>query len=215
MREAAHVARALDIVLAAQRVHPDALAPDIARRHREVGDRHHCRAALTMFGNAEAIVDRGIPARRVKPCRRANLFRHHTGEGFCRFRRAVSFGNKVGPVEEFVPIAALANEALVKKAFGDDDMRHRSKKGDISAGAQRQMMLGFDVRRFYEIGAPRIDDDELGALSQALLHAASEDGMAIGRIGTNHQHHVRLHHAVEILRSRRGSECRLQSVSGR
>ena len=46
VRERAHVAGALHVVLAAQRVHADALAADIAGRHGEIGDRHHGGRAL-------------------------------------------------------------------------------------------------------------------------------------------------------------------------
>ena len=44
VREAAHVAGALHVVLAAQRVHPDAGPADVAGRHREVGDGHYRRS---------------------------------------------------------------------------------------------------------------------------------------------------------------------------
>ena len=46
VRERAHVAGALHVVLAAQRIHADALAADVAGRHREIGDRHDRGRAL-------------------------------------------------------------------------------------------------------------------------------------------------------------------------
>ena len=46
VRERAHVAGALHIVLAAQRVHADAATAEIAGRHGEIGDAHDRRRAL-------------------------------------------------------------------------------------------------------------------------------------------------------------------------
>ena len=62
VRERAHVARALHVVLAAQRVHADAVAPDVAGGHGEVGHAHHHRGALAVLGDAEAVVDRRVAA---------------------------------------------------------------------------------------------------------------------------------------------------------
>ena len=45
VRERAHVARALHVVLAAQRVDADAVAADVAGGHRQVGQAHHHRAS--------------------------------------------------------------------------------------------------------------------------------------------------------------------------
>ena len=62
VREGAHVAGALHVVLAAQRVHADARPADIAGRHGEVGDRHDRGRALAVFGDAEAVIDRAVAA---------------------------------------------------------------------------------------------------------------------------------------------------------
>ena len=60
VRETAHVARALHIILAAQWVHANAAPSDIAGRHGKIGNRHHGGAALAMFGHAQAVIDRAI-----------------------------------------------------------------------------------------------------------------------------------------------------------
>ena len=67
MRERTHVAGALHVVLAAQRIHADARPADIAGRHREVGDRHDRGRALAVLGDAEAVIDRTIAAAGVEP----------------------------------------------------------------------------------------------------------------------------------------------------
>jgi hypothetical protein len=77
VRERAHVARALHVVLAAQRINADALAPDVAGGHGEIGDRHDRRGTLTVLGDTKPVVDRTVAAGGVKPRRRANGLRRH------------------------------------------------------------------------------------------------------------------------------------------
>ncbi len=75
MRERAHVAGALHVVLAAQRIHADTGPADIAGRHREIGDRHHGGRALAVLGDAETVIDRRVAAGRIKPRRAADQLR--------------------------------------------------------------------------------------------------------------------------------------------
>ena len=62
MRETAHVARALDVVLATKRIYADTTAANIPGCHRQIGDCHNGRAALGMLGDAKAVIDRAIAA---------------------------------------------------------------------------------------------------------------------------------------------------------
>ena len=96
VREGAHVAGALHVVLAAQRIHPHAHAADVAGGHGEVGDRHHHGRALRMLGDAQAVVDGGIVALRggagaciracihcapcIQPRRAAHRLGRHAGD---------------------------------------------------------------------------------------------------------------------------------------
>jgi hypothetical protein len=48
--------------------------------------------------------------------------------------RGVRGGDELGPVLEFVPVAALADEGLVDQALGHDDMRQRVDHRDVGAG---------------------------------------------------------------------------------
>ena len=72
VRERAHVAGALHVVLPAQRVHADAGPADVAGRHGEIGDRHHRGRALAVLGDAEAVIDRAVAAGGVEPRRTAD-----------------------------------------------------------------------------------------------------------------------------------------------
>ena len=87
VREAAHVAGALHVVLAAQRVHARAVMADIAGRHGEIGQRHDRGRALAVLGHAEPVKDRRVLDAGVKPRRRAHVLRRHAGIFFICFRR--------------------------------------------------------------------------------------------------------------------------------
>src|SRR5436190_875009 len=66
MRKRAHVARALNIVLAAQRVDANPIAAVVAGGHGEICHRHHHGRALAVFGDAEAVIDGAIAAGSVE-----------------------------------------------------------------------------------------------------------------------------------------------------
>ena len=215
MRERAHVAGALNVVLAAQRVHADAGTADIAGRHREVGDRDHGGRALAVFGDAEAVIDRAIAAGREQPRGGAQLLRIDAGHDRGGFRAVLRQGDEGRPILELAPVAALAHEGFVDQAFGDDDMGQRGEHGDVGAGHQRQMVQRLDVRRLHHFGAAGIDHDQLGALAQPLLHARGEHRMRSRRIGADDHHDVGMLDRVEILRAGRGAERRRQAVAGR
>src|SRR5437763_14887522 len=78
VRERAHVAGSLHVVLAAQRVHADTGPADIASRHCEVGDRDHGGRTLAVLGDAKAVIDRAIAAGCEQPRRRAQFVRLDT-----------------------------------------------------------------------------------------------------------------------------------------
>ena len=98
VREAAHVAGALDVVLAAQRVHADAGAADIAGRHGEVGDRHHRRRALAVLGDAEAVIDRAVAAGRIEPRGAAQVGGGNAGQRSVASGDCGAVGDELGPV---------------------------------------------------------------------------------------------------------------------
>ena len=72
VRKGTHVAGALHVVLAAQRVNAHARPPDVAGGHREIRDAHHHRRALAVLGDTETVVDRAVATGRVETRRRAH-----------------------------------------------------------------------------------------------------------------------------------------------
>ena len=156
VRERAHVARALHVVLTAQRVHADALAADIAGRHREIGHRHHRRRALRMFGDAEPVVDRAIAALGVEPRGGA-----HVSDGSTPVRAAVASGECRSSAMKRAQDSKLAGsqrsrtKASSTSPSVDDHMRERVDDGDVRARPQREMMVRLDMRRAHEVDAAR------------------------------------------------------------
>ncbi len=214
MRERAHVAGALHVVLAAQRVHADAGTADIAGRHREVGDRNHCGRPLAVLGHAKAVIDRAITAGGEQPRGFAQHLRIDAGHDRGRFRAVLRQRHEGGPLLELAPVAALAHEGFIDEAFGNDDVRQRREHGNVGAGHQRQMQR-LEVRGFHHLRTARINHDELGALAQPLLQPRGEYGVGGGGIGADHHDDVGMLDGIEILRAGRGTERRRQAVAGR
>ena len=173
VRERAHVAGALHVVLAAQRVHADAAPADIAGRHGEVGDRHHRGGALAVLGDAEAVVDRAVAAGGVEPGGAADRSRPARRRCF-----ATASGLFCGSETNSAQCWNSSQSQRSRMNFSlnrpsvtmtcASAVTHR----DIGAGQQRQMIGRLDVRRPHHLGAARVDDDQLGALRAAASSCA-------------------------------------------
>ena len=154
MRERPHVAGALHIVLAAHRVHADAIAADVAGRHGEIGDRNHRRRTLAVLGDAEAVIDGPVSTGRKEARGFAQLVRVNSGGRLGGLGRVPVFGDQARPGLKAAPVAAFAHEGLLDEAFGDDDMRQRVEEGDVGPRLQREMVVGLDMCRSDQIDAP-------------------------------------------------------------
>ena len=116
VRERAHVAGALHVVLAAQRIHADAGPADIAGRHGEVGHAHDHGRALAVLGDAEAVIDRAVAAGGIEPRGGAHVGGRNAGDRLQRLRRMPVLGDEARPAFEVAELAALAHEGLVDQA---------------------------------------------------------------------------------------------------
>ncbi len=215
VRERAHVAGALHVVLAAQRVHADPGPADIAGRHRQIGDRDDGGGTLAVLGDAEPVIDRAIAAGGEQPRRGAQFRRVYAGGNGCRLRAVLRQRDECGPVLEFAPVAALTHKGFIDQALGDDHMGDCGEHRDVGAGQQRQMMPGFDMGGANDVGSARIDHDQFGAGAQALLQSRSEHRMAVGRIGADDHHDVGMLDGIEILGAGGGAEGARQTIAGR
>jgi hypothetical protein len=174
VREAAHVAGALHVVLPAQRIDADALAADVAGGHGEVGDGDHGRRALRMLGDAQPVVDRGVASRGIQARRGTHVCRRHAAGGFQRLGRILRPRGELAPVGKRLRLAAFGDEGLVDQALADDDMGHGREHGDVGAGPQLQVVGGAHMRRADQVDGTRIDHDQLRALAHAALEARGE-----------------------------------------
>ncbi len=93
-------------------------------------------------------------------------------------------------------------------------MRHGRDDGDVGARCQRQVMRGLVVRAFDGFGPARVDDDQLRALAQPLLHAGGEDRVPGMGVGADDHDDIGLFDAVEILRAGRGAIGLAQAIAG-
>ena len=154
-------------------------AADVAGRHGEVGHAHDHGRALAVLGDAEAVVDRAVAAGGVEPRGGAHVGRRHAGDRLDRFGRVALLGDEARPALEVGRgRSARATIGLVDQALGDDDMgqrvdarRHWCRAA--AAGGSRASTCGV----LHEVDAARVDDDQLRALAQPLLHARGEDRM--------------------------------------
>jgi hypothetical protein len=215
VREAAHVAGALHVVLAAQRIDADALAADVAGGHGEVGDGDHRRRALRMLGDAQAVVDRRIAARGVQARRGAQFGGRHAAGGLQRLGRILRARDELAPVGEGLGLAAFGDEGLVDQALGDDDMGHGREHGDVGAGPQLQVVGGAHMRRAHQVDGARIDHDQLRALAHAALEARGEHRVGVARVGADHHDDIGLLDRLEGLRAGRLAQGLLEAVAGR
>src|SRR5688500_5860911 len=134
VREGSHVAGALDVVLAAQGIDTYALAAEVAGRHREVRDCHRHGCALTVLGDAEAVVDRRVGGAGIEPSRGAQLAGRHAGDALQRFWSVVRPGNEGLPAMPGFGLTAGEGEVLLREPFRDDDVRDRVHYRDVGAG---------------------------------------------------------------------------------
>ena len=127
-------------------------------------------------------------------CGVAHVVGGHAAEGFGGFRRILRLRDKVTPLGEGCRVTPFRHEVVVHQPFGDDDMCHRVDHGDVGAGPEGPVIGRLNVRGAYEIDTARIDDNELGALSQPPFHARREHRMRIGGIGADHHDYIGVCH---------------------
>ena len=144
--ERPHVAGALHIVLAAQRVDAHPLTPDVAGEHGQVGHTHDHRRALAVLGHPEAVVDRTVGLGGEKPCGCADLVGGNATDQRHRIGAVLRLTDEFHPLAERLHVAALVDEGLVLQPFGEDHVRHRVDHCHVGARLELQMVVGLDVR---------------------------------------------------------------------
>ena len=204
--EGTHVAGTLHVVLAPERINANTRATEVTGGHREVGHSHDHRRTLAVFGNAEAIVDGAVARFAVQASRGPNRVSVHARDLRDGLGRVFGLQDHRFPRFPRVEVAAFFDIAFVREALADDDVGQRVDDRYVRPRQQVEVILGLDVRRADEADPARVDDDELRALSQAALHLRRKHRMPLGGVRADHHDDVRIHDAVEGLRSGRRAE---------
>jgi hypothetical protein len=85
-----------------------------------------------MFGDTEAVVDRGGATGCVETGGVTQIGSRHAGDRLHRFRRVALFRDERGPAAESVKVAALADVLLVHQVLRHDDVGHGVDYGHVS-----------------------------------------------------------------------------------
>ena len=123
-----------------------------------------------MLGDAEAVIDRSIAARRIQAGSSADILSRNAGNRRYIFRRILFAANEIEPFGEGGQVAPFLNEGFVEQAFGCNHMRHCIDQRDIGAGQQRQVICGLDMRGSHEVDHTGVCDDQLCPLAEASFH---------------------------------------------
>ena len=170
MWERSHVAGALDIVLAPQRIHPRPGESDVPGGHGEVRHAHDHGRSLAVLRDSEAVVD-GAPLRRAVQARCiTDILSGHAGDLRDGLRRILRPQHHGLPGLERLGVATLLDVLLVCQSLLEDDVGEGIDHGHVGSGEERQVILGFDPGRAHQADLPGIDHDQLGALAQPAFH---------------------------------------------
>ncbi len=113
MREGPHIAGALNVVLAPQRVDATAFDTDVSADHGQVGTGFDIIDTGGVLRDSHGVKDGGSFCLGVQPCSFDNIFRRHTSDGRDIFR-GVFFNNLF---ECFKAFGALRNIFFVMEVF--------------------------------------------------------------------------------------------------
>lgn len=150
---------------------------------------------------------------RPRSRRGAHILRRYPGDRFSSLRTVLGPGDELRP--RFEVFTALVYKGPIDQSFGDHHMRHGVDDRHIGARRKLQVVRCLDVRRANQIDPTRVDDDEFRPLAQPALHPGGEYRVRVGRVGADHHDHVRLGDRAEVLRSDRGAEGLVETVTRR
>jgi len=174
--QTAHVAGALNVVLAAQRVDAAAVLADLAAQECEVGSAHNAVGAGGVLGDAHCVVDAGLVSLGIHAGSLLQLLGVDAAD-LCDDLGGVILDD----LNEFlVALGALGDILLVLQAFGDDDVHHAVEEGNVGARLYLQEYVGLAAKS----DAARLGDDYLGALAVSLTDKRTDDGVSLGGVRT-------------------------------
>ena len=182
--QGAHVAAALDVVLAAQGVEAAAVAPDMTREQGQVDERDHVVDGVVVLGDAERPADH-------RPIRLCVGVGGLADELHRDARLALGVlervGLDVGPEGLEVGRGAV-DEGLVLEPRGDDLAGHGVGQRDVGADVEPQPAVGpLGARR-----PARIDGVQPGAPIDPLQEVVEEDRVGLAGVAAPEEDEIRL-----------------------
>ncbi len=184
VRDRAHVAAALHVVLAAQRVEARAPAADVAAEQGEVDQREHVVDADVVLGDAERPADHRPVGTREGVRGVADHVGRHAGDALALGERVrLDVRGVLGEADR-----RAVDEAVVDEAGVDDLARHRVRQRDVRADVEPEPAVGPLGRG----RAARIDGVEPRAVVHALEQVVEEDRMRLTGIRPPQEDDVRL-----------------------
>ena len=185
-RDAAGVAAALHVVLAAQRRDAGARAAHLAGDKREIEQGVSVVDAVDVLGDAHAPDQAGTGERGTRvPA--GGL--HDVAGGHARHPLGVL--ERVGlqrPTPGMEALRAPADEGVVGEALVEDHPRHRVEERHVGAGALADPQIGLVA----QLDALGIDDDQPGAAAHRAAEAHGDHRVVRRGVGANHHEAARL-----------------------
>ena len=170
----AHVAAALDVVLAAERVDAAPIPPDVPGQQHERDERQDVVDRVVMLGDAKGPADHRLVGLGEGVGDLSDGIRGHAG-------LALGVGQRVrlhpGPIG-LEAIGRVPDEALILEPGGDDLAAHGVRQRDVAADVEAQP----GVRPLGAAGAAWVDGDQAGTLVDRLEHVMEEDRMRLAGI---------------------------------
>ena len=184
VRNRAHVAAPLHVVLAAQRVEAAPAPPDVPGEETEVDQREHVVHRVVMFGDAQGPADHRLVGAREGVRGLANDVGGDAGEP-CPDVEGVRLDRGAIGVEAG---GGVRDEADMMEAGVNDLARHRVGEGNVGADMESHP----DVGPLGGGRAPGVDDVEPRPVPDPLEQVMEPDRVGFARIRAPEEHHIGL-----------------------
>ena len=182
VRDRAHVAPALDVVLAAQRIQPAAVDAHVPGQQAQVDERHDVVDGVVVLGDPEGPADHGAVGLRVGVRDLADHAGRHAGHGRAALERPVGHALGVG----LEVLGGTRDERVVLQVVRDDLAGDRVRQGDVRAHVDTEPEIA-ERRR---LGPARVDDDQPRPALDPAQDVVEEDGVRRAGVRAPQQHEV-------------------------
>jgi len=186
VRDGAHVAAALNIILAAERIDAAAVTADVSSEQSEIDERENIVHGVVVFCDSQRPAHLGA----ARFCIGVGDFAYqrsgHPGFTFGALQRVFFNGVAIG----FKSARGVPDELLVGQAGMNDLARHGVSERDVGADVESQP----SVRELGRARAARIHHDELRAAACGLQQMVEQDRVRLAGVGTPQKNKIGLCH---------------------